>query len=135
MACRSDKRLSWNWTSKLLGLGFRRADHLGKDEFRRGAMFLLCAHPAPERRPRSTQPVGEPKLLRPFHFNGAMGMMGNGACGVCGATHTGFVLLALFVTGAILPTNTWDRSPSCKCWVKEPSCMIVAQGNIFMLVF
>jgi hypothetical protein len=37
---------------------------LGKYDFRRGATFLLCAHPAPERRPRGTETAGEPQLLR-----------------------------------------------------------------------
>src|SRR3954468_13657567 len=46
------------WTSSPAGIKGKR--RLGKDDFRRGAMFLLCAHPAPERRPRGTQTAGEP---------------------------------------------------------------------------
>src|SRR3954471_15358410 len=49
------------WTSSPAGIRGKR--RLGKDDFRRGATFLLCAHPAPERRPRGTQTAGEPKLV------------------------------------------------------------------------
>src|SRR3954465_15796870 len=48
------------WTSNPAGIRGKRC--LGKDDFRRGAMFLLCAHPAPERRPRGTQTAGEPEM-------------------------------------------------------------------------
>src|SRR5215218_8204163 len=54
------------WTSSPAGIRGKR--RLGKDDFRRGATFLLCAHPAPERRPCGTQTVGEPKLLCPFQI-------------------------------------------------------------------
>src|SRR3954469_8094861 len=50
------------WTSNPAGIRGKR--RLGKDEFRRGATFLLCAHPAPERRPRGTETAGEPFLHR-----------------------------------------------------------------------
>jgi hypothetical protein len=50
------------WTSSPAGIKGKR--RLGKDDFRRGAMFLLCAHPAPERRPRGTQTAGEPQIGR-----------------------------------------------------------------------
>src|SRR4051795_11363407 len=54
------------WTSSPAGIRGRR--RLGKYDVRRGAMFLLCAHPDPERRPRSTQIAGEPQLLRRLHI-------------------------------------------------------------------
>src|SRR3954468_20657794 len=46
------------WTSSPAGIRGKRC--LGKYDFRRGATFLLCAHPAPERRPRGTETAGEP---------------------------------------------------------------------------
>src|SRR3954447_4680358 len=50
------------WTSNPAGIRGKRC--LGKYDFRRGATFLLCAHPAPERRPRGTETAGEPKSSR-----------------------------------------------------------------------
>src|SRR4051812_39972577 len=50
------------WTSSPAGIRGKR--RLGKDDFRRGATFLLCAHAAPERRPRGTETAGEPNSGR-----------------------------------------------------------------------